>query len=170
MPARRFRVGISQGIRRADGAVVIPEFDLSPLDDDARVECVSLTDAAHLAAEAVADLDAVILMGEAVTRDSFDPHGTLTLVARFGVGYDRIDVQACTHNAAALAITPDGVRRPVAVSVVTLMLALSTRLMAKNRIAREIPQGWARKARYNGMGLVGRTLGSLGMGNIGTEV
>jgi len=170
MPEGRFRVGISQGIRRADGAVIIPEFDLSPLDDDARIDCVSLPDAPRLAAETVADLDAVILMGEAVTAETFQPQGALTLVARFGVGYDRIDVDACTRNAAALAITPDGVRRPVAVSVITLMLALSTRLMDKNRIAREIPEGWARKARYNGVGLVGRTLGSLGMGNIGTEV
>lgn len=170
MVERPFRIGISQGIRRADGVVVIPEFDLSPLDDDARIECVSLADTPLLAAETAAHLDAVILMGEAVTRDTFDPQGALTLVARFGVGYDRIDVDACTRNAAVLAITPDGVRRPVAVSVVTLMLALSTRLMDKNRIARETPQGWARKARYNGMGLVGRTLGSLGMGNIGAEV
>jgi phosphoglycerate dehydrogenase-like enzyme len=42
--------------------------------------------------------------------------------------------------------------------------------MTKDRLAREGPAGWARKAQYNGFGLVGRTLGSLGMGNIGVEV
>lgn len=166
----RFRVGISQGIRAAEGKMVIPEFDLSPLDDDSRIECVSLPDECLLDAETAAGLDAAILMLEAVTQKSFDSRGRLALVARFGVGYDRIDVAACTRNGVALAITPDGVRRPVAMSVITLMLALTSRLMIKDRIAREGPPGWARKAQHNGMGLVGRTLGSLGMGNIGAEV
>ena len=44
----RFRVGISQGIRTAAGEMVIPEFDLAPLDDDERIECVSLPDPAAL--------------------------------------------------------------------------------------------------------------------------
>lgn len=165
----RFRVGISQGIRTAEGEMVIPEFDLSPLDDDSRIECVSLPDTTVLDAETAAGLDAAILMLEAVTRKTFDSQGRLALVARFGVGYDRIDVEACISNGVALAITPDGVRRPVAVSIITLMLALTSRLMVKDRIAREGPPGWARKAQHNGVGLVGRTLGSLGMGNIGAE-
>lgn len=165
-----FRVGISQDIRTEAGEMIIPEFDLSPLDDDDRIACVSLPDPAILDAEDAEDLDAVILMLEAVTPSTFDVKGRLALVARFGVGYDRIDVGVCTENAVALAITPDGVRRPVAVSVITLMLALTSRLMVKDRIAREGPAGWARKAEYNGIGLVGKTLGSLGMGNIGAEV
>ena len=165
-----FRVGISQGIRRADGEMVIPEFDLSPLDDNPLIECVCLPDMANLDARTAADLDAVILMLEAVTPKTFEPRGRLTLVARFGVGYDRIDVEACTRNGVALAITPDGVRRPVAVSVITLMLALTSRLMIKDSLARDGAAGWARKSQYNGVGLVGRTLGSLGMGNIGAEV
>jgi len=170
MSESQFRVGISQGIRRAGGEMVVPEFDLSPLDNDPLIECVSLPDTADLDSDTAAGLDAVILMLESVTQKTFETPGRLSLVARFGVGYDRIDVEACTRNAVALAITPDGVRRPVAVSIITLMLALTSRLMVKDRIAREGATGWARKAQYNGVGLVGRTLGSLGMGNIGTEV
>ena len=166
----QFRVGISQGIRRADGRMVIPEFDLSPLDDDPIIECVCLPDMDNLDADTAAQLDAVILMLEAVTQRTFEPRGRLSLVARFGVGYDRIDVQACTRFGVALAITPDGVRRPVAVSIITLMLALTSRLMIKDSLARGGSAGWARKSQYNGVGLVGRTLGSLGMGNIGAEV
>lgn len=166
----RFRVGISQDIRGYDGRMMIPEFDLSPLDDDARIECVCLPDPARLDSDTAAGLDAVILMLESVTEETFETRGRLTLIARFGVGYDRIDVQACTRNSVALAITPDGVRRPVAVSVMTLMLALTSRLMIKDRIAREGASGWSRKASYNGVGLVDRTLGCLGLGNIGAEV
>ena len=51
------------------------------------------------------------------------------------------------------------------------MLALTSRLMVKDRIAREGATGWARKAQHNGVGFGGANAwGSLGMGNIGAEV
>jgi phosphoglycerate dehydrogenase-like enzyme len=49
------------------------------------------------------------------------------------------------------------------------MLALSGKLFAKDRITRQGPEGWARRSEYMGVGLVGRTFGSLGIGNIGAE-
>jgi D-3-phosphoglycerate dehydrogenase len=67
-------------------------------------------------------------------------------------------------------ITPDGVRRPVAVSIMTFMLALAGNLFAKDRITRQGPEGWAKRSEHMGTGLVGRTLGSLGIGNIGAEL
>src|SRR5258707_51896 len=70
----------------------------------------------------------------------------------------------------ALVITPDGVRRPVAVSIMTLMLALAGKLMVKDRLTREAATGFARRSDHMGIGLVGRTLASLGIGNIGAEL
>jgi D-3-phosphoglycerate dehydrogenase len=61
------------------------------------------------------------------------------------------------------------VRRPVAVAIMTFMLALTGKLLAKDRITRQGPEGWARRSDYMGVGLVGRTFGSLGIGNIGAE-
>ena len=61
-------------------------------------------------------------------------------------------------------------RRPVAVSVITLMLALTGKLMVKDRLTREAAAGFAKRSDHMGVGLVGRTLGSLGIGNIGAEV
>jgi phosphoglycerate dehydrogenase-like enzyme len=49
------------------------------------------------------------------------------------------------------------------------MLALTGKLLAKDRITRQGPEGWARRSEYMGVGLVGRTFGSLGIGNIGAE-
>jgi len=118
----------------------------------------------------VKHLDAVVLMLERVDDASFGPDSRLTLVARYGVGYDTVDVPACTHNDAVLAITPAGVRRPVATTVVAWLLALTLRVVEKDRISRDIPTGWQTKTSYNGMGLVGRTLGLIGIGNIGAEV
>jgi phosphoglycerate dehydrogenase-like enzyme len=42
--------------------------------------------------------------------------------------------------------------------------------MDKARIARQGPKGWARAGDYHGTGLVGKTLGSIGFGNIGAEM
>jgi phosphoglycerate dehydrogenase-like enzyme len=84
------------------------------------------------------------------------------------VGYDSIDVEACTRAGVALTITPDGVRRPVAVAVLTFLLALSHKLTVKDRLIRE--GRWADKLDHMGMGLTGRTLGLIGLGNIGREV
>ena len=43
--------------------------------------------------------------------ESVPKSGRLSVVARFGVGYDTVDVAACTKGDIALCITPDGVRR-----------------------------------------------------------
>jgi D-3-phosphoglycerate dehydrogenase len=49
------------------------------------------------------------------------------------------------------------------------MLALTGKLMVKDRLAREGAPGFAKRGEHMGVGLVGRTLGSLGVGNIGVE-
>ena len=67
-------------------------------------------------------------------------------------------------------ITPDGVRRPVAVSILTLILALTGKLMIKDQLTREGPDGFNRRGQHMGIGLVGKTLGSIGIGNIGAEM
>jgi D-3-phosphoglycerate dehydrogenase len=96
------------------------------------------------------------------------PDRRLALVARFGVGYDRIDVDACTRHGVLVTITPDGVRRPVAQAVLTFMLALAGRLLEKHRITRA--GRWDQAGALLGAGLTGRTLGLIGLGNIGRDV
>ena len=67
-----------------------------------------------------------------------------------------------------LTITPDGVRRPVAVSAITLLLALSHKLLVKDRLTRD--GRWGEKLNHMGQGVHGRTLGVIGVGNIGREI
>jgi D-3-phosphoglycerate dehydrogenase len=81
-----------------------------------------------------------------------------------------VDVEACTAAGIALAITPDGVRRPVAAAILTFILALSGRMMVKDRLTRGGPTEFAKKTQHMGVGLVGRTVGSIGIGNIGAEM
>jgi D-3-phosphoglycerate dehydrogenase len=123
-----------------------------------------------LRAEQLEDFDALILLAHRFAAESVPKSGRLAAVARFGVGYDTVDVPACSNAGIALVITPDGVRRPVAVSIITLMLALTGKLMIKDKLAREAAPGFAKRSDHMGVGLVGRTLGSVGIGNIGAEM
>jgi D-3-phosphoglycerate dehydrogenase len=67
-----------------------------------------------------------------------------------------------------LTITPDGVRRPVAVAALTFLLALSHKLIIKDKLTRA--GRWQDKLDHMGMGVTGRTLGVIGLGNIGREL
>jgi phosphoglycerate dehydrogenase-like enzyme len=165
-----FRVALSGDFRKADGSPTYPDFDLAPLRTAPGVEMTFLDPVDPIPATQLEGFDALILLAHRFTRDSIPRDGRLAVVARFGVGYDTVDVGACTEAGIALVITPDGIRRPVAVSIMTLMLALTGRLMVKDRLTRMAADGFARRSAHMGVGLVGRTLGSLGIGNIGAEL
>jgi phosphoglycerate dehydrogenase-like enzyme len=167
--AGTFRVAMSGDFKKADGSPTFPDFDLLPLKAARDVETVFLESSNPLTADQLEDFDALILLAHRFAETSVPKSGRLTVVARFGVGYDTVDVEACTANDIALVITPDGVRRPVAVSIVTFMLALTGKLLVKDRLARMGQPGFAARGEHMGVGLVGRTFGSLGVGNIGAE-
>lgn len=102
------------------------------------------------------------------TESSFVGNDRLLSLHRNGVGYDRVDVPALTKAGILLCITPAAVRRPVAVTIIAFILALSTRLLLKHQLTSE--GRWSEVSKYHGYGLIGKTLGSLGVGNIGHEM
>ena len=164
---RRFRVALSLDVQHKGK----PVFDLSPLtaNPDIDVHFVEAKDGI-LPASALADRDALILLFPRFARESIPADHRLGLIAKVGVGYDNVDVPACTEAGIALVTAPDGVRRPVAVATMTFILALSGRLFVKDRLARQGANGFDQRLDNNGVGLVGRVLGSVGIGNIGAEV
>lgn len=170
MADRPFRVALSGDFRKPDGSSTYPDFDLTPLGATENLEMAFLEPRNPITADQMEDFDALILLTHRFTTESVPMGGRLSVVARFGVGYDTVDVAACTEADIALVITPDGVRRPVAVSILTLMLALTSKLMVKDRLTRIAAPGYAQRSDHMGVGLVGRTLGSLGIGNIGAEL
>ncbi|GLS36867.1 dehydrogenase [Mesorhizobium tianshanense] len=165
-----FRVALSGDFRKPDGSPTYPDFDLEPLRNAPGVEMAFLEPNNPLRAEQLEDFDALILLAHRFDATSVPKSGRLAVVARFGVGYDTVDVEACTAAGIALVITPDGVRRPVAISVITFMLALTGKLLIKDALTRKGAHGFDKRSQHMGVGLVGRTLGSLGIGNIGAEV
>ena len=84
------------------------------------------------------------------------------------MGYDEVNIPDLTGAGVILCNTPISVRRPLATAIITFLLALSLRMMAKDKLIR---QGrWTERTGYLGLGLVGRTLGSIGVGGIGHEM
>jgi phosphoglycerate dehydrogenase-like enzyme len=114
------------------------------------------------------DYDALGVLAPRITAELVDNAPRLAIVARFGVGYDNVDLGACTRNGVAVTITPDGVRRPMAGIAMTLILALSHRLIEKDHLTRA--GGWDRKLEYMGTGVTGKTLGTIGLGNIARDL
>jgi len=165
----KFRVGLSADFRNADGSPTFRDFDLAPLIDDPRVEMTFLEPEGVLSSAQLEDIDALILLAHRFDRNSVPRSGRLGVIVRFGVGYDTVDVKACTDAGIALVITPESVRRPVAISIITLMLALTGKLTIKEKLTRAGAVGFAQRGAHMGVGLVGRTFGSLGAGNIGAE-
>jgi lactate dehydrogenase-like 2-hydroxyacid dehydrogenase len=93
----------------------------------------------------------------------------LGIAARFGVGYDNVDVEACTRRKVYVTHTPDVLSGAVADHTWALILGFMRRIPEADRNVREhwaamdrrLPFGWDMK---------GKTLGILGLGRIGTEV
>jgi D-3-phosphoglycerate dehydrogenase len=164
-----FHVGLTRDFLMPDGTLAFGDIGLGLLESVPGLKYDFLAeDTRELSAEQVRDYDALLVLAPRVTRATLAGADRLTVLARFGVGYDTVDVEACTEHGVLLTITPDGVRRPVATSVLTFLLALSHKLPQKDALTR---QGrWGEKLRLMGVGLVGRVLGIVGFGNIGREV
>lgn len=112
--------------------------------------------------------DAIFALSTKFTPASFSNIQRLALIARWGVGYDMIDVRALTDASVALAITPNAVKRPVAEAILTYIMALSTNLRVQDETVRT--GKWRGDLPRLGRNIKGRTLGSFGCGNIAREL
>jgi len=166
---RKAKIGITRDFFDKDGKFIIPGPGLKSLDEMPNVEYKILREfLPEVTPEQIRGFDMVISFGPKWTQHTLAGNHQLLCCHRGGVGYDMVDVPALTEAGVMLCITPDAVRRPMATVIITFILGLSLRLLTKERLTRE--GRWAEKASYHGIGLVGKTLGSIGMGNIGHEM
>lgn len=113
--------------------------------------------------------DALMMKRSPLRAEALEPDNCrLKLVARNGVGYDHLDVDACTRAGVMIAITPEAVRRSVASANVALMLACAHRIFERDRRTRN--GEWGKRWEGKGIGLQNRILGVIGLGNIGQEI
>jgi phosphoglycerate dehydrogenase-like enzyme len=164
----QFRVGFSADFCDQQGQPVFPDIGLSLLEGIPRISHDFVAEYRdEYSPHQLADYDVVISLKPKVTAQSLHGVSRLCAIGRCGVGYDNIDLEACTEQGIAVFITPAGVVRPVAESIVLFVLALSHNLLRKDRLVR---RGlWAESARPLGREPRQRIFGTIGLGNIASE-
>jgi phosphoglycerate dehydrogenase-like enzyme len=108
--------------------------------------------------------DAIIALQPGVTAASFGPNRRSRMLVTTGSGVDTIDIDACTDAGVLLCNTPDGASQSMATGTLSFILALSYKLIAKDRLTRS--GDWRQRMSMIGDGLPGKVVGSLGFGHI----
>jgi D-3-phosphoglycerate dehydrogenase / 2-oxoglutarate reductase len=110
-------------------------------------------------------IQASLAGSEPYTAHVLDAHPQLRVIARAGVGYDAVDVEAATARGVAVAIAPDTNQDAVAEHTFCLILGLTKNLISQHLGTKA--GGWPRGAN---LPVRGRTLGIAGLGRIGKAV
>lgn len=161
-----FHITITADMFEPDGAPRYPDIGLSLLD--ARAPEVSHSAfAEHLSEITPAQLagsQGCIVLTPKVSAHSLAQSENLLVIGRFGVGYDAVDVAACTEAGVAVFITTGAVDRSVAEATLGWMIALGHRVLIKDRLVRT--GHWEARSAHMGLELRDRTLGLVGCGGI----
>ena len=163
-----FTVGLSHDFVDADRATSWGDIGLAELTAAGVPWGFLPPDGGELDPDLVDGYDAVLFGAPSITARTVSGAHPPLLLARFGVGLDAVDLEACTQAGVGVTITPDGARRPVAAAALALILAASHNLLGKDRIVRE--GRWEERARLMGRGLAGRRVGVFGLGNVAVEL
>jgi glyoxylate reductase len=117
------------------------------------------------------EIDALVVVGEAVDDRVLDLFPRLSLVANYGVGYDAIDVEACRAHGVAVTNTPGVLDAATADLTMALILASRRRLVEGDAFVRAGRWGsdWV-ATELLGQEVSGATLGIVGLGRIGHAV
>jgi len=102
-----------------------------------------------------------------VTREVIEAGRSLQVIGRAGTGVDNIDVQAATERGVIVVNAPTGNTTSAAEHTIALMLALARKIPQADATLR---QGRWERGRFMGVEVRGKTLGIIGLGQVGSEV
>lgn len=105
-----------------------------------------------------------------IDKEILDVGKKLKLISNYGVGYNNIDIRYARKKGIAVSNTPQSVCNPTAELTMALMLSAARRVAeCDRRIRMEKETMWGTMQNL-GFGLEGKTLGIIGLGNIGKNV
>lgn len=102
-----------------------------------------------------------------ITRDIINAAPSLQVIGRAGVGVDNIDIDAATEKGVVVVNAPTGNIISAAEHAIALMLALARRIPEADASLRS---GKWERSRFIGLEVRGKTLGVIGLGQVGSEV
>jgi phosphoglycerate dehydrogenase-like enzyme len=163
-----FRVGYTNDFLKSDGSIGWGDIGMAQYEGIPNLEVEFMPEHGMvLPTELAQGYDALGVLAPRIPAELLDNSPRLVLVARFGVGYDSVDTEAATRNGIAVSITPSGVRRAIASTALTMLLGAAHRIIEKDHITRT--GAWGTKLDYMGFQVTGKTLGMIGLGNIGRD-
>src|SRR3989441_4971432 len=118
--------------------------------------------------DSVDGYNALVVRSETkITREIIAAAGTLQVVGRAGIGVDNIDLDAATERGIVVVNAPTGNVISAAEHAIALMLSLSQHIPQANASLRS---GKWERGRFQGTEVRGKTLGIVGLGQVGSEV
>jgi D-3-phosphoglycerate dehydrogenase / 2-oxoglutarate reductase len=90
------------------------------------------------------------------------------IVSTSGVGYDTVDIKACTDAGILVVNQAGGNREAVAEHALGMLVALSKRIPETNQVMRR--ERLVDRVAYIGNDVLGKTIGIIGLGNVGTRI
>jgi len=111
------------------------------------------------------EADAAIVGLELITDDLLDKLPNLKMISKYGVGLDNVDLKACADRNVAVGWTGGVNKRSVAEMALGFMIGLCRNLYVTSN---QLKNGNWNKA--GGTELTGKTVGIIGLGNIGKEL
>ena len=121
-------------------------------------------------AESCREIEGLVATGVRVSEDVIAQASSLRVVANVGVGYDNIDVAACTRRRIPVTNTPDVLTETTADLAFALLMAAPRRLVECDRYVREGQWQYSKWELLWGADIYGKTLGVYGLGRIGKAV
>lgn len=122
----------------------------------------------HSIKNGVTDVDALIVRTSKITREVIENAPQLKVIARHGVGYDNIDLQAATEQGIVVTNTPTANVVAVSEHIIGVMIMLFKHI---RRADIDLRKGkFEVRNLYIGTELEGKTLGIIGLGRIGRRV
>jgi D-3-phosphoglycerate dehydrogenase len=109
----------------------------------------------------------IIRSGTKVTAEIIEQADKLKVIGRAGVGIDNVEVEAATRRGIVVMNSPLGNSVTTAEHAITLMMALARHIPAADA---SVKSGKWERERFLGVEVCGKTLGVLGLGNIGRIV
>lgn len=163
--SKPFVVALTADFFGADGKPKYDDLGLSVFSDQPQI--VQRTLSTHrnpIGSDQLAGIHGVIVLTPAVSAETVSQAQDLLAIGRFGVGYDAVDVAACTAADVLVFITAGAVDRSVAEATVGWMIALTHRMRIKDQLVRT--GQWDVRSRHMGSELRDRTMGVVGLGGI----